>query len=68
MYAQLRDVQQTSPFPKIENHFKHLHFNAHSVLFLEAVASLGLVVSLSQSVCQSAFSKIRKRVFKRKYK
>ena len=40
--------------------------------FLEAVASLGLVMSLNQSVRQSvslsAFSKIRKIVFQRKYK
>ena len=54
--------------PNNQKQFNIVYVNA----FLEAVASLGLVVSLSQSVCQSvslsAFSKIRKKVFKRRYK
>ena len=40
-------------------------------IFLEAVASLGLVVSLSQSVCLSVshlLSKLENELYKRKYK
>ena len=58
----------SSAQPSFEVLLFHFDTVIHQQIFLEAVASLGLVVSLSQSVSHGHLTKLENELCKRKYK